>query len=281
MRETRLFDESNLKKMRVSSCTWDEIFENPKLVYEAIIDLLLDSVNLFYFASQKESTKTLTETKKYIKVLLKNGTIDDDLNAVLDSIGWNKEQINVQNTIFQGDLAEYLMCILIDELTDYNTLISKVSLKTSPKMPSFGNDNIFFDYDNNILYYGESKFYADPLSGVGDALKSLDIHFTTNEISYIRSHTRTFIAPDGKKRKQLVEMMDFVPVDDINIKRICFVANDTVCRKEDYENLLMKKFGNQEEITNTFKEIVLVFLPVISKKELLEHFERRITNENG
>lgn len=276
MKEIELFNNKNLKKIRICSCEWNEIIDNPEMIYKAIVDLLLDEVNLFYFASQKESTKTLTDTKEYIKKLLEKGILNNNLQDILKNIGWDKENIKINNTIFQGDLSEYLMCIIIDELTEYKTLISKVSLKTSPNMPAYGNDNIFFDYDNDTLYYGESKFYQDTLSGINAALKSLEEHLTGTEISFIRSHTNTFIAHNGEQRQKLVETMETKFVDDISVKKLCFITSDDMYEKANYEELLLKKFGSEEAICSNCNEIIMIFLPIISKKGLLEYFEKRL-----
>ena len=164
--EVRLFDNENIKKIRLTAYKWEELIGNKEILYKALCDLLLSEENLFYYASQKESTKTLVDTRKYIKKLIDKDIIDSTIEDVLSGIGWKKEQININSTHFQGDLAEYLMCILLDKITNVDTIISKVSLKTSPRMPSYGNDNIYYDYEKEILYYGESKFYDNVSSAI-------------------------------------------------------------------------------------------------------------------
>lgn len=278
MDEKLLFDNENIRKIKICAYNWDEIFKNRNLIYDAICDLLLDETNLFFYASQKESSKTLDETRKYIKKLMDNNILKENIFDIFNSIGWNKDKIDINNTIFQGDFAEYLMCIVIDKLNKFKTLISKVSLKTSPNMPSYGNDNIFFDYDDNILYYGESKFYQNAEDGLKASLNSLTKHSSITEIRFIRSHTNTFIAKNDEIRNKLIEKLEIVypDEDNIKIKQISFIVNEDIWRKEDYEKILLKLYKTQENIFSNFTEIILIFLPVISKKELLEHFVERI-----
>ena len=153
LQEIKLFNEENIKKFRMKNYTWELLLLNKECLYKEICDLLFSDENLFYYVTQKESTKTLFETKNYVKRLIESGIIDEKIDDVFKTIGWENEKLDITNNRFQGDLAEYLMCILIDRLTNVSTIISKTSLKTAPGMPSFGNDNIFYDYEKDILYF--------------------------------------------------------------------------------------------------------------------------------
>ena len=62
--EVRLFDNENIKKIRLTAYKWEELIGNKEILYKALCDLLLSEENLFYYASQKESTKTLVDTRK-------------------------------------------------------------------------------------------------------------------------------------------------------------------------------------------------------------------------
>ena len=278
MNENLLFNNENFKKIKICAYSWDEIFDNHNLIYDAICDLLLDETNIYYYASQKESSRTLEETREYIQKLINNNVLNDNIIDVFSSIGWNKDKIDINNTTFQGDFAEYLMCIVIDKLNKFQTLISKVSLKTSPNMPAYGNDNIFFDYDNNILYYGESKFYTSAKEGFNASIDSLKKHSNITEIRFIRSHTNNFIASDETTRRKLVEKFEIVNPEEENIKimQISFIVNEDIYKKEDYEKILLNKYKTEDNIFFNLSEIVLIFLPIISKDELLNRFLERI-----
>lgn len=271
-----LFENENLKKIKLITYSWEQLLGDKSILYAAICDLLLSDENLFYYASQKESTKTLLETRKYIKELIERNIIDMRIDDIFSDIGWNKDEINVGNTHFQGDLAEYLMCILLDKFTKVDTLISKVSLKTSPSMPSYGNDNIFYDYEQEILYYGESKFYNNTSTAINRAIQSLKEHANTEEFSFIRSHDSMFIAENGEKRKRIIEELEEKNTEDITTKSIFFIANDDIYLKSDYEQKLLNSFSTIEEINIKSAELIMVFLPILSKNEFLEYFKGRL-----
>ena len=274
--EVRLFDNENIKKIRLTAYKWEELIGNKEILYKALCDLLLSEENLFYYASQKESTKTLVDTRKYIKKLIDKDIIDSTIEDVLSGIGWKEEQININSTHFQGDLAEYLMCILLDKITNVDTIISKVSLKTSPRMPSYGNDNIYYDYEKEILYYGESKFYDNVSSAIKRAKESLEQHANAEEFSFIRSHDNVIIAEDGTKRIKIIEELEEKSIEEITIKSIFFIANDDIYLKADYESKIIERFESIEDLNIKSAELIMVFLPILSKGEFLNYFKGRL-----
>lgn len=274
--EIKLFDNENIRKIRLSTYTWEELLGDKKILYKALCDLLLAEENLFYYTTQKESTKTLVDTRNYVKKLIEKGIIDSKIKDIFSTIGWEKGQIDINNTRFQGDLAEYLMCILLDKITNIDTIISKVSLKTSPRMSSFGNDNVYYDYENEVLYYGESKFYDNIGRAINKAIESLEQHLNAEEFSYIRTHDNAIIAEDGTKRIKIIEELEEKSMEEINIKSVFFIANDDVYLKTDYESKIVEAFGTLEEINVKSAELIMVFLPILSKREFLEYFKGRL-----
>lgn len=273
-----LFNEENKIKIKLSQISWDDLFNDKSILFNAICDLVLDEKNLLYYATQKESTKTVTDTRKYVDSLIKNNNLIYAIDDVFNALGWNDE-INIESTKFQGDLAEYLMSILLDKFTNVETLISKISFKTSSKMSVYGNDNVYFDYENDVLYFGESKFYQKASTGLDEALKSIESHSTIEEISFVRNHTSSFIAENGEKRIKVIEKYENAYIDDLNIRSIIFIMNQDICKKEKYEEMLIEYFKDVEKLQQKTEEIILVFLPILSKKEFLDFFERRVNNE--
>ncbi len=277
LEKINLFNEENKIKIKLSKISWDELFNDKSILFNVICDLILDEKNLLYYATQKESTKTIIDTRKYVDSLIKNNNLIYAIDDVFNALGWN-DKINIENTRFQGDLAEYLMSILLEKFTNVETLISKISFKTTLKMPVFGNDNVYFDYENDILYFGESKFYQNAIDGLAEALKSIEKHSTIEEISFVRNHTSSFIAENGEKRIKVIEKYENAYIDDLNVRSIIFIINQDICIKENYEEMLVEYFSDKETLQQKTEEIILVFLPILSKKEFLEFFERRVKN---
>lgn len=277
--DINLFNNENIKKIRLKSYSWEELIGDKTILYEAICDLLLDNENLFYYATQKESTKTLKDTRLYVKKLLDKKIIDRNIDDVFKFIGWDKEKLNINSTIFQGDLAEYLMSILIDRVTNIDTLISKISLKTSPKMPSYGNDNIYYDYENEIFYYGEAKFYENLEAAISRAKVSLAEHANSLEFSYIKTHDNVIIAKNDTKKVNIVEILEGKSMNEVSIKSISFIVNDDVYLKDDYESKIVNSFGTIEDVEIKSAEMIMIFLPILSKDEFLKYFRSRLQNE--
>lgn len=274
--DINMLENENIKKIRLKSYTWEELMGDKTILYEAICDLLLNNENLFYYATQKESTKTLKDTRLYVKKLIDNGIIDSRIEDVFRFIGWDKEELNIENTTFQGDLAEYLMSILIDRVTNIDTLISKISLKTSPKMPAYGNDNIYYDYENEIFYYGEAKFYSSLNAAINRAKESLAEHANVVEFSYIKTHDNVIIAKDDAKKVNIVETLEEKSMDEVSIKSISFIVNDDIYLKEDYECQIINSFGTIEDVEIKSAEMIMIFLPILSKDEFLKYFRSRL-----
>lgn len=274
--KVKLLENDNYIKLRLNNCHWNILIANKTILFEAICDLLLDKTNMLFYATQKRSTKTLVETKKFVKKLEKNHFIDD-INAVLVSLGWNDDKLNINSTIFQGDLGEYLSTILIDKLKISNTLISKVSLKTSPNMPSFGNDNLFFDRKKKVLYFGEAKFYGKLSDGLTRAVKSLSEHSKgISEISYITTHTSTFIAQNKRELRKTEQIFENLSINDVKIGSISFIIMNDKYKKLDIEKLFIK-YENEGKIPKHLVEnSYIVILPILSKNEFLKYFKEQI-----
>ena len=81
-------------------------------------------------------------------------------------------------------------------------------------------ENYFYDYDNGILYFGESKFYSNFENALKNAIESIKKHSKYEEISFVRNHTTSIIAETGKQRTMLVEKFETIYMDDIQKKSL-------------------------------------------------------------
>ncbi len=260
----------NSSKLKLRNYEWETIVLNKELLFEILYQLLLDKTNLFYYATQMTSTKTVNGSKEYIKKLIDKNIIDDSLNDIFSSIGWT--DIDITNTRFQGDLGEYLMTILIDTYLDCKTIISKVSLKTSPKVSAFGNDNIFYDFEKDILFYGEAKFYNSVKEALNSATSSLKLH-NESELKFITTHSNFII---GEQREELIEKLELRRYGEFSVKNIIFIISDDIYLKEDYDEILRDKSDKDTKFDIILKNDIMVFLPILSKEEFLTYFKKEI-----
>ena len=262
-------------KIKHTDYDWNMLLLKKELLFEVLCELTFNKINMFYYLTQKSSTKTLSETMSFVDQLEKKGLFLEKLNTVFDILGWNKSTLNIESTVFQGDLAEYLMSILIDRFGFSKTLISKISLKTNPNMSVYGNDNIYYNSNKNILYFGESKFYESIDSALKNALQSIEKHSTITEISFLENHTNNFIAENGETLKKIQQKFEILDSSNFNISSICFVVEDELYLKNDIEAIITKY-----ETNNKYKKIIdnslIIILPILSKKDFLEYFKKKI-----
>lgn len=75
----------------------------------------------------------------------------------------------------QGELGELILFTLLDVYFMAPKILSKVSLKTNPRMPVFGADAVHGQFQDGkfILYLGESKLHQDCKSASTKAAKSI------------------------------------------------------------------------------------------------------------
>lgn len=275
LKSVLLNNEVRSVKIKHANYDWNVLILNKELLFETLCELIFNRTNMFFYLTQKASTKTLAETRTFIKKLENQGLLTEKLNSVFNTLGWNKETLNIESSIFQGDLAEYLMSILIDMFGFSKTLISKISLKTSPNMPVYGNDNVYYDINKSILYFGESKFYESIDVALKNAFDSIEKHKTITEISFLENHTNNFIAENGETLKKLQQKFETLDSSKFDISSICFVAEDELYLKSDIENVIRKY-----EISDKYKKIInnslIIILPILSKKDFLKYFKIKV-----
>lgn len=260
-------DCGNVYKVKVTTVSWEDVFNDLGDFYNRIIDKLLDDENLLYYASQRENTNTLADVRVTIKKLTSSGKIKNIIDKIFRTMGWanhNGDEV-VFSTVNEGDLGEYLMCIIVDSLLDIKTVISKVSLKTASGSPAHGNDNVFYDFVNCILYLGEAKFYKEAKRGLSDAIASLKKHLPPVEIDYITTHTGLIIS---EGRQQVIEKLE--TTSSFETKSIIFVMNEDIYELSDYDEIIK---GHKDI---SISEMIIVFLPIINKTKFIDHFQERV-----
>lgn len=274
----KLNNNNHRFKIKLKEYSWDVLLASKSILFDSICDLLLNYQNLMFYASQKASCKTLESLRDEIIKNTATGRLESCIDDILISLGWfPAENINVDSDVFSGDIGELLMCILIDKLGISKTIISKVSLKTSPKVSAYQNDNVFYDLENKILYYGESKFYSSLYQALYNAVDSLKTHSETlNELSYIRTHTSAFVADNEETKERLYEELEYVKKEDVTISSISFVMEEDKYIKDDIEKVMAHFSDDYDSNMTPFAHCYVVILPVLVKKEFLNFLKNRI-----
>lgn len=269
-KKIQLNNNEKWSKIRLDA-NWSIIKADPNYLYKKIMDIIFDKTNMYYYATQRKTSKTLKMAKKAAQEAMKNGTIEFSMKSIFENLGFTQDRFTLSNTQIHGDIGELVMANFIDTFCDPSTLICKLSLKTNPAMSVYGNDNIFHDYEKKILYYGEAKFHDSAAEALNDAINSLKQH-NDGELSYIYNATNNFIAPNNKMLKKVEKRFETIPLNDITIANIIFIMNEDIYLKNDYESFINKYQNRIGENT------ILVLFPILSKKQLLEYFKENIKN---
>jgi uncharacterized protein DUF1837 len=124
-----------------------------------------------------------------------------------------------QATNRNGEAGELLLYLLTEWILDAPQLVAKMSLKTNREMPVHGSDGIHVRYSAEqsrlLLYWGESKFYADigdaitaAVSSITDALEPAKMQ---HEIELVQRNI-DFSGLDGPAKSAILKYLD--PYDD-------------------------------------------------------------------
>ena len=273
-----LLNNANYYKIRLDGVNWSVINADQNLLFEALANLLLNEENLLYYASSKSSCMTLEETRDFINESVKNDNLKASLSDCLSCLGWyDKKILKNSNTVFQGDIAEILMSIFIDMFGISKTLISKIIFKTSRKRAVHGNDNIYYDVNKNILYFGESKFYKKLKKAISNSLTSIKQHSKRAiEFSFVKNHTNDIIAGDASARKKLQQTFETKNKKDVYFGAISYVMSDQYYMKDDIEKVIKELSSKINKIK--CKDFKLIIVPILDKEKFLDFFIEKVKN---
>jgi hypothetical protein len=118
-----------------------------------------------------------------------------------------------------GEAGELLLYLLTEWILDAPQLVAKMSLKTNREMPVHGSDGIHVRYSTEqsrlLLYWGESKLYADigdaitaAISSIAEALEPAKMQ---HEIELVQRNI-DFSGLDGAGKSAILKYLD--PYDD-------------------------------------------------------------------
>ncbi len=128
----------------------------------------------------------------------------------------------------KGELGELLLFTLLDVYFEAPKILSKISLKTSRRMPVYGADAVHAQYVNGglRLYLGESKLHKKFDSGATSAVQSIAncLEGYTSEFDLIDSYL-DFPEMDNETRDELVALLNpFSNFDPDILHTPCFIG---------------------------------------------------------
>ena len=180
---------------------FDKYYEDDNYVY---LPLFLDDpsndmgpVFDFFFSEEtlynhfrKNNDSLFDSTPKCFSLLYRNllKFIDEEINGIeYDLSDCSEEALRIileEQKFFDdehkirkdkiGKIGEYIASIVLEKIFNYTCIIPKSDLTTSKNMSVYGIDTLHYDYSNNIILFGESKFTSTLSNGVNLISESLE-----------------------------------------------------------------------------------------------------------
>lgn len=208
-----------------------------------------------------DKSKFCAELEKFIKV---DGLDEESL------LKFRKDKI--------GKIGEYIFSIILLEYFGMTCIIPKLTMITDPNMSVFGIDTLFYDKKNDMLLFGESKFYANLNDGISALQKSLLNYEKQIEDEYllVLSNIDNYKIPimENKYIQSVEECFTFREfIERENIKSIgipLFVMHGGKIES----SKILKEFNkiDQKTLFNLNTTYFCISLPIIDKEQFKSEF---------
>jgi len=191
----------------------------------------------------------------------------------------------------KGELGELLLFTLLEVYFEAPKILSKISLKTSRRMPVYGADAVHAQYRDGTLrlYLGESKLHksfsgaaTSATTSISSALEKYRVEFDLID-SYI-----DFPEMDTEVRDELIDLLNPFSKDNESISDVlhspCFIgfvepavfSNDEGNYKKQYIEVAKEHIGDfytkLQNKKNDINKTALLLLPFSSLDDLIKEF---------
>jgi hypothetical protein len=204
---------------------------------------------------------------------------------------FNKAIRKISKNTAQGELGELLLFTLLEVYFEAPKILSKISLKTSRRVPVFGADAVHAQYvDESLrLYLGESKLHKTFTNAASSAAESISsfLEKYRDEFTLIDSHI-DFPEMDTEIRDELIDLLDPFSENNENIPDIlhtpCFIgfvdptifSDNEQNYKKQYIEIAKKHirdfYTKLKNARNDINKTALLLLPFSSLDNLVEEF---------
>lgn len=247
-------------KIKLKYFCWDELLANNSILFEKINQILFNQENVLNIASTYDPTNFRNNDR-----VLKRKYFD-----ALEAIGFiNEKETNINLTVLQGDIGEFLMHYLVSEYINDDMfakyLYPKLVFKTDSDSAVHGNDGTIYIPEKNEIFYLESKFYKDLNSAIRSGISSLKEHNETKKENFNRT-AEFFRNIQNKNIGEIVEI-----TEDVNENLVLFI----ICSDIYTENDVITHLENNNFLKAAGEEmkVILFILPILNKEAFLEAFK--------
>jgi hypothetical protein len=248
-------------------------FDENKFRLKPLVDLLVRVIPEFAFGYQEGATLLLTDVVDKLREAARLIYTTDNYNR-------------------RGEFGEIVLHLLLRDFCETIPLTSKIYFKDARNNTVKGFDGVHIQICDDIkkIWLGESKIYKGGTSGVRGLAEDVKNHLTQD---YLRSEFNLIsrkIPMNIPDREFWINLMHEHQTLENILSSICVPCvctysstlfknhKDATSKylndfKEECYNL-KEKFDNANIVTNA--EIILMLLPVPSKKELVEKLDERL-----
>lgn len=204
---------------------------------------------------------------------------------------FNKALRKLSKHTAKGELGELIIFTLLEVYLDAPKILSKISTKTSPRMPVYGADAVHgqFSKDGFVVYLGESKLHKNYNGAVTKAVSSIESAKDGYEIEFdLLDSNMDFPNIDEKIKESLIEVLDPYSESDSSPEIVspCFIGFNHVdvfdCSKTEEEliDAICKEYVEKvdrfydavEKSSIEYSDVILLLMPFNCIDELVDGF---------
>lgn len=232
---------------------------------------------------------TYAEIEKRLSINFKSDT--DDL--------FKKAVRKISQHTAKGELGELILFTLLDVYIGAPKILSKLSFKSSPKMPVLGADAVHAQYQNDKLklYLGESKLYKRFSGAASSAIASISNALVNYEHDFdLIDSYMDYPEIDEESKKEIIDILNPFSENTLDLKDIlhypCFIGfvepsillddhDEYMTKYKMIAEKLVKSFYNKlAKQKNDISKTALFLLPFSSIDVLVDEFTKYMGIKN-
>ena len=303
---TKKFEQFTVYQDSISSVFVYANFDNEKVFMDGFADYILSEDNLLNYANTLTPIQFVPDKLHYKKLystlstFLNNDlellTYNDVSDEVLDVLGQEYKFIdNDGKSLLQkdkiGKIGEYIFHLLLTKYYKVQCIIPKFRCSTDRNMSVFGIDALFFDRQNNMILFGESKVCKTISSAITLINRSFQEYEQqiSEEYKLVLSNdnynlANVFINAFSEHAAVCISFEEFIK--EAGITKLCvpaFIAHGRKSDKETVGNYL--RILNSKITKNKYfgldTEYIFISLPIIDKSKMMDAIMKKVVEKNG
>lgn len=131
-----------------------------------------------------------------------------------------------------GEAGEMLLYFILETVLQAPQMVSKISLKTNPKVETLGSDGIHMKWNDEEglmdIYFGEAKLYSDLNAAIASTVESIEaFHLNSMEEFELRLVTRHYKHADGPLKDQVLKFVNRgTSMETARVNHACLLGYD-------------------------------------------------------